>query len=162
MAGHRCRRRPSRSFPLRLQPETTSRRMASGACKDTLTGLVHRRHCRSDFRELTRHSTREAVTDLNHGGGFFFCQGGFSCLSVRFDRLPVRSDVGAAAIAGPANELTLDVGKPDLVLPSIGAELDQKAATIVRAIDQQTANAGSAHSPNVIFSGRPAMPIEAR
>jgi hypothetical protein len=62
-----------------------------------------------------------------------------------FDRLPVGSHVGAAPAAGLADKSTLDIGKSYLIVPSIGVKLDQMTATIISAIDQDSAQADCSH-----------------
>jgi hypothetical protein len=44
-----------------------------------------------------------------------------------------------------ASEQRFDVGKPDVIRPSVAADRDRVAAPIIGAIDQETANAGGAH-----------------
>ena len=43
-----------------------------------------------------------------------------------------------------ADEPTFDAEKPDIVRPMIGASLDVMAALVIRAINQDAANAGGA------------------
>jgi hypothetical protein len=54
-----------------------------------------------------------------------------------------------------ADELRLDVGKPNVIRPLIGADCDRVAAAIIRAIDQDIAHAGSSHFPegNFLLAG---------
>jgi hypothetical protein len=62
-------------------------------------------------------------------------------------RFPVeiRPNVRAAPAATLADEQGLQIGKPDVIGPSVRAQGCPAAATEVRAIDQQTANASGAH-----------------
>jgi hypothetical protein len=64
---------------------------------------------------------------------------------IRFSRLPIGPDIGAAAAACLADERPLDIGKPDLIRPPIAADRAPMAAPEIRAIDQEAANARSAH-----------------
>jgi hypothetical protein len=49
------------------------------------------------------------------------------------------------AFRRPCREPVLDVGKPDIIGPAIGAHLDRVAAFIVGAINQHAAHATGAH-----------------
>src|ERR1019366_4878490 len=80
-------------------------------------------------------------------------------------RRKIRPDVGAALPAGPAHELILDVGKPDIIWPSVGAHLDRVAAFMVGAVDQYTAHAHFTHlgERDLVGAGKFGHPgIEAR
>ena len=70
------------------------------------------------------------------GWGFLFC-----------GSMPteVGPDVGAALAAGLADEPTFNIGEPDIVRPSVATDRDGVAASAIRAINQDTANAGFAH-----------------
>jgi hypothetical protein len=57
----------------------------------------------------------------------------------------IRPDIRAPRAAGLAGEARLDVGQPDIIRPPLGADGRPKAALVIRAIDQQPANAGGAH-----------------
>jgi hypothetical protein len=59
--------------------------------------------------------------------------------------MKVRPDVGALPAAGLTSEQGFDIGQPDIIGPSIGADRGRMAAMIVRAIDQETAHARRAH-----------------
>jgi hypothetical protein len=59
--------------------------------------------------------------------------------------IEVRTDISASPAAGLAGEARFDVGQPNLVGPSVGADRDPMAALEIGAIDQQAANAGGAH-----------------
>ena len=59
--------------------------------------------------------------------------------------MKIRPHVGSAPTASPANEPIFDVGEPDIVRPLIAADRDGVAALVIRAINQDTANAGFAH-----------------
>jgi hypothetical protein len=61
--------------------------------------------------------------------------------------------VRAALAAALANELRLEIGQPDLAGPRIGAEFLPVRAMMVGAIDDQAANAGSAHGAEGDFLG---------
>jgi hypothetical protein len=45
----------------------------------------------------------------------------------------------------PADKLILDVGKPDIIRPSVGAHLDRVAAFVVGAVDQDPVDVGFPH-----------------
>ena len=64
----------------------------------------------------------------------------------------IRADVSASP-AVPADEQRFDVGKPDIIRPSVAADRDGVAAPIIGAIDQQTANAGGAHLAKKVTQG---------
>jgi hypothetical protein len=58
--------------------------------------------------------------------------------------------------AARANEIRFDIGKPDMIRPAVGADLDVVAAFVVAAIDQHIANAGFAQfllavAPNFVL-----------
>jgi hypothetical protein len=57
------------------------------------------------------------------------------------ERYAVRPDVAALPAAGLTSEQGFDIGQPDIIGPSIGADRGRMAAMIVRAIDQETARA---------------------
>ena len=57
----------------------------------------------------------------------------------------VRANVGTALAANLADESRLKIGQPDILGPSITADLDPMAASVIGAIDQQPANASGAH-----------------
>ena len=63
-----------------------------------------------------------------------------------FGFLPVevRPDIGTTLAAHLADEQRFDIGRPDLIGPRVGAD-GPMGAFIIRAIDQQPANAGCAH-----------------
>jgi hypothetical protein len=52
--------------------------------------------------------------------------------------MKVRPDVGALPATGLTSEQGFDIGQPDVIGPSIGADRSRMAAMIVRAIDQET------------------------
>jgi hypothetical protein len=54
-------------------------------------------------------------------------------------------DVSSALAAFFADEPIFDVGEPDIVRPLVGADRDGVAALVIRAINQDTANAGFSH-----------------
>jgi hypothetical protein len=54
-------------------------------------------------------------------------------------------DVGSTLAAFLADEPIFDVGEPDIVRPLIGADRDVVAALVIRAINQDTADAGFSH-----------------
>ena len=54
-------------------------------------------------------------------------------------------DIGATLPAGLAGELVLDVGKPDIISPAIGAHFDRVAAFVVGTVDQDAVDAGFPH-----------------
>jgi hypothetical protein len=51
----------------------------------------------------------------------------------------------ASLAAGLAHEAWLQIGEPDVIRPSVCADRGRMTAMIVRAIDQETAHAASAH-----------------
>jgi hypothetical protein len=57
----------------------------------------------------------------------------------------IRTDIGASLAANVAGKQRLYVGQPDVIRPSVGAHGRRVAALVVRAIDQETANAKGAH-----------------
>jgi hypothetical protein len=71
----------------------------------------------------------------------------FRCIIYRLLQVPIeiRSDVGSARAAGGAGEPAFEIGQPHIVGPLVGADPDPVRALVVGAIDQQAANAGSAH-----------------
>jgi len=54
-------------------------------------------------------------------------------------------DVRAAPAARLAGEPGLNVGKSDIIRPSVAADRRPMAALVIRAIDQQAANATGTH-----------------
>ena len=64
--------------------------------------------------------------------------------------MEVGPDVGAALAAGLADEPIFDVGEPDIVRPLIATDRDGVAALVIRAINQDTANAGFPHFPECV------------
>src|ERR1700730_1992344 len=59
--------------------------------------------------------------------------------------MEVRPDVTAEPPTSLAGEQRFDIGEPDTIGPSVGADRGRMAATIIAAIDKQTAHAGIAH-----------------
>jgi hypothetical protein len=57
----------------------------------------------------------------------------------------VRADISASLATTPADELRLDFGQPNVIRPSVGAHGCPVAALVIRAIDQETANASGPH-----------------
>jgi len=55
--------------------------------------------------------------------------------------MEVRPNVSAFKPAGLADEARLKIGEPDLIRPLLCADCDRMAAMIIRAIDQETADA---------------------
>jgi hypothetical protein len=55
-------------------------------------------------------------------------------------------DVGTAPAAGLAGEARLDIGKPNVIRPSIAADRCVVATAKIGATDQEPANAGGATS----------------
>jgi hypothetical protein len=64
---------------------------------------------------------------------------------IRFSRLPIGPDIRAAPAASFADKPRLELGQPDVIRPSVAADRCPMAALVIRAIDQETANAGRAH-----------------
>jgi len=54
----------------------------------------------------------------------------------------IRPHIRAPLAAGAADEVRLDIGQPDIIVPSLGADRDRVAALVIRAVDQ---NADQAH-----------------
>jgi hypothetical protein len=61
------------------------------------------------------------------------------------DRMPIRPNVRAAPAARLASEPRLGVRQPAVIRPPVAADRRRMTAVIVRAIDQETANATGAH-----------------
>ena len=60
-------------------------------------------------------------------------------------RLPkCRPHLGTLFAAGAADKTRLDVGKPDMIRPAIGAGGDVVAAVVVAAVDQHRVDTGCA------------------
>ena len=55
--------------------------------------------------------------------------------------MEIRADVSAAQAACPTNEQRLNIGQPDIIRPLVAADRGPMAAMVIRAIDQQAANA---------------------
>jgi hypothetical protein len=70
------------------------------------------------------------------------------CHTLGFFPMEIRADVGASLAAGLADEPGFQIGQPNIILPSVAAAGGPVAAPIIRAINQQSANAGSAHLGN--------------
>jgi hypothetical protein len=68
-------------------------------------------------------------------------------------RTVVRPNVRAPGAAGLANELLFDVGQPNPIWPSVGVDRGRVAAFVVRAIDQDAADAHLAHFAEGDFLG---------
>jgi hypothetical protein len=58
-----------------------------------------------------------------------------------------RANIGAATAAGTAGKFRLQVGQAHIIAPAIGIHDDRVSASIVAAIDQQSARAGLPHFP---------------
>lgn len=71
--------------------------------------------------------------------------------ALRLVPLEVRPKFSAPRAARLANEQLLKIGQPYIIGPSIRIDRGPMAAMVVRAIDQQAANA---HEPKVIFCFR--------
>jgi hypothetical protein len=56
----------------------------------------------------------------------------------------IRADISASLAANLAGESGLDIGQPNAIRPLVAADRGPMAALVIRATDQQTANAGSA------------------
>ena len=59
--------------------------------------------------------------------------------------MEIRADISALPTAGLAGEAWLYVGQPNVIRPPFAADRGPMAALIIRAIDQQAANARGAH-----------------
>jgi hypothetical protein len=64
---------------------------------------------------------------------------------IRFRRLPIGPHIRAAPAASLAGKPRLEIGQPDVIRPSVGADRCVVAATIIGTVDQETANASGAH-----------------
>ena len=65
--------------------------------------------------------------------------------------MKVRPNIGTPLAAGFANEPWFEIGEPDVIRSSVRADRDCMAALVIRAIDQQAANAGFAHLSEADF-----------
>src|SRR5271167_1834790 len=59
--------------------------------------------------------------------------------------MKIRPDVGASLSVGCAYEPRFKIGEPDVIRPSVCADRDRVAALVIRAINQDPADAGVAH-----------------
>jgi hypothetical protein len=59
--------------------------------------------------------------------------------------MEIRADVGTSLAACLADEPGFQIGQPDIIRPSVGADCGPVAAPIVGAINEQPANASAAH-----------------
>ena len=59
--------------------------------------------------------------------------------------MEIGTDIRTLGAAGLAGEARLDVGKPGIIRPAVAADRGPMAALVIRAIDQETANAGGSH-----------------
>jgi hypothetical protein len=59
--------------------------------------------------------------------------------------IEIRSRVSAFLATRLARKARFDIGQPDIIGPLVAADRDVMAALVVRAIDQETANARPAH-----------------
>jgi hypothetical protein len=97
----------------------------------------HGRHptaCRDDPRRPRRNPRRENISSIALP----------ACPSLFFP-VEIRTDIGASLAACLAGKLCLNVGQSDVIRPSIAGDRCRMAAAIIRAIDQETTHAGSAH-----------------
>ena len=78
--------------------------------------------------------------------------------SPRLIPIEARPHVRASFPARPTDEQRLYVAKPDVIGPAVAADRDRVAAPIIRAIDQETANAHVAHVAGGFFCGRVMRP----
>jgi hypothetical protein len=62
-----------------------------------------------------------------------------------FEYSPIWSDVGAAPATSLTGKPQLEIGQTDVIRPPIAADRCVVAAAIIGTIDQETANASSAH-----------------
>jgi hypothetical protein len=76
-----------------------------------------------------------------------------SCVGPLFPA-EIRADVRASVAASLAGEPRLDIGKANIVRPSVSADRYRVAAFVFRAIDQRTTSARSPISPKVTFRWR--------
>jgi hypothetical protein len=67
--------------------------------------------------------------------------------------MEIRADISASLAAALADEARLDVGQPDAIRPSVAADRCPTAAPVIRAIDQEAANASGAHFAECDLSG---------
>ena len=62
-----------------------------------------------------------------------------------FFPMEVRAHVGTPLAANLAGKSRLDIRQPHVIWPSVAADRGPMAALVIRAINQQPANAGGAH-----------------
>jgi hypothetical protein len=67
--------------------------------------------------------------------------------------IETRPDIRANLATNGADEQRLEIGQPDIIGPSFGADRRRVAAMIMRAGDQQPAHAGAAHFAERDFLG---------
>src|ERR1700730_16995744 len=68
-----------------------------------------------------------------------------SCLGRGSTIIKQRPDVSASMSAYLAHKPRLQIGQPEMIRPLIRADRDRVAALVVRAVDQEAAQAGVAH-----------------
>jgi hypothetical protein len=109
-----------------------------------IAGKAHRRHhryrrtclpkaARDGFRTPSRNPRRESISSVTHRR------------DQRLIPVKIRPDVSAFLAARLAGKLGLNVRQPDVIRPLIAADRGRMAAAIMRAIDQNAANARCAH-----------------
>jgi hypothetical protein len=64
---------------------------------------------------------------------------------IRFSRLPIGPDLGAAPAARLAGKSRLKIRQAEVIRPSVAADRGPMRAVIIAAIDQQPTNPGGAH-----------------
>ena len=62
-----------------------------------------------------------------------------------FVPVEIRADIGALLAAGLTGEQRFQIRQPNMITPAIGADFYGMGALVVRAVDQETANASGAH-----------------
>jgi hypothetical protein len=67
--------------------------------------------------------------------------------------MEIRADISASLAANLAGEQRLYVEQPNAIRPSVAADRCRMAALVIRAIDQETANASGPHFSEGDLSG---------
>jgi hypothetical protein len=68
-----------------------------------------------------------------------------------FFPVKIRAHVGASLTAGLADEPRFQIREPEMIRPLVRANRNRVAAMIVRAINQEAADAGRSHFPEGDF-----------
>ena len=70
-----------------------------------------------------------------------------------------RPDIGAAVSASPAGKLGLEIGQPDIIVPTASLDHDRMRIVIIAAIDDEPGRAGLPHfsDRDFLFAWHPAL-----